>query len=190
MAVAHLFCLEISLSDQGLVIFVDHAIHVGPFLMALNSQVSCLQKSGQRNRGAPHGQNRPRPSDHHPQFRSLNGRAQRLDGRPDRSELFRHSALNDKNSVLSRSKASRSDLTSPFDLGHVGLQVLHIRFQLPDSTLISHGSLLGGTRIHRRLPLMKRTAVMQSNRRSIDAGVGSPTGGISVHFRQFYTRGR
>jgi hypothetical protein len=41
-----------------------------------NIQVSRLQKPGQRNRGAPHGQNRPRPSDHHPQFRSLNCRAQ------------------------------------------------------------------------------------------------------------------
>jgi hypothetical protein len=41
-----------------------------------NIQVSRFQKPGQPNRGAPHGQNRPRPSDHHPQFRSLNCRAQ------------------------------------------------------------------------------------------------------------------
>jgi hypothetical protein len=68
--------------------------HLGPPSPGrLNIQVSWLQKPGQRNRGAPHGQNRPRPRDHHPQFPSLNGRAQRLDGRPDRSELFRHFSL-------------------------------------------------------------------------------------------------
>ena len=87
-----------------------------------------IQKPGQRKRGAPHGQNHPRPSEHHRQFRPLNGCARRLNGRPDRSELL----------------------------------------PIPTSRFDSHQSWLSpGWHVHSLKTLMKLTAVLQSNRRSM-----------------------